>query len=63
MSIEMAVAVRNARWGVALSQVQMGHWTPDFFRQRVAAYDADFREALLKEWGAAPYDPEAPYVD
>lgn len=40
------MAKRNALLGVASSQLLMGHWTPEFYKERVALIEREFREAL-----------------
>lgn len=43
----LAISTWNLRCGVAMSQVQMGHWTPEFYAERMKVYKAELRTNLL----------------
>lgn len=46
--VDVALAIHKAKLGVAISQLSMGHWSPEFFRERVAVYDEELRTAMDK---------------
>ena len=45
MTAALAMATWNARCGVALSQLDMGHWTPEFWQER-KAYKTELQDNL-----------------
>jgi hypothetical protein len=46
MTLDLAMATWNARCGVADSQLYMGHWTPEFWQERMKVYKAELVENL-----------------
>ena len=44
--LPMLIANRNARLGVASSQLAMGCWTPEFYTERIMAIETEYREGL-----------------
>jgi len=46
VTLALAMATWNARCGVALSQLDMGYWTPEFWQERMKAYKAELQANL-----------------
>lgn len=47
------IATRNSRMGVAMSQLSMGHWTPEFYKERCKKYEDEFKSSLREYYDNA----------
>jgi hypothetical protein len=44
--VSLALALRAGREGVAMSQLMMGKWTPEFYAERCKVYREKFQQDL-----------------